>query len=312
MTRRAGVQRPPCIGSGPSSEGVRELRAQARGFLAVAAAGLGLRLVLAYLVFPGKGLAADLGFFESWTRTLTEVGPGSFYASAASANYPPVYPAILWLVGLLAHPLAAVTGASLDQAIVDLLKLPAIVADLLIALVLYRAGSRWFGRGAGSIAAALYLFIPVTWYDSALWGQVDAVGTLVMLGALVLLVEGWSEAAAAMGALSLLVKPQDAIVLVVIAPVLVRRHLLRPGSGPMPALGARLAALDRALGGLLREQGPVRLGTSAVAAALAVILPLLPSTSSAWHPPASPTCRSSATSRAWSTSSSRWAASSAS
>ncbi len=246
------------------------------GFLAVALAGLGLRLVLAYLLFPGQGLSTDLGFFESWTRTLTEVGPGSFYASAANANYPPVYPGILWLVGLLAHPLAALTGSSLDQSIIALLKLPAITADLLIALLLYRAGSRWFGHRAGIIAAALYLFIPVTWYDSALWGQVDAVGTLVMLGALVLLVEGWSEAAAAMGAFSVLIKPQDAIVLVVIAPVLVHRHLLRVGSGPMPAPGARVAALDRALGGLLREQGPVRLATSAVAAGLALILPLLP------------------------------------
>jgi hypothetical protein len=246
------------------------------GFLAVAAAGLGLRLALAYLVYPGQGLETDLGFFLSWTRTLTEVGPGAFYASAASANYPPVYPAILWVVGLVAHPLAAITGSSLDHAIVDLLKVPSITADLLIALLLYRAGSRWASQRVGVIAAALYLFIPVTWYDSALWGQVDAVGTLVMLGALLLLVEGWPEAAAAVGALSLLVKPQDAIVLAVIAPVLVRRHLLRAGSGPVPVLGRRMAAVDRALGGLLREQGPVRLGTSAVAAGLAFILPLLP------------------------------------
>ncbi len=259
----------------PDGDAVSFARRHA-GFLAVAAAGLGVRLALAYLVFPNQGLAADLGFFESWARTLSEVGPGSFYASAAGANYPPVYPAVLWLVGLAAHPLAAVSGGTLDQSIVDLLKLPAITADLLIALLLYRAGSRWFGRRAGIIAASLYLIIPVTWYDSALWGQVDAVGTLVMLGSLVLLVEGWSEAAAAMGAFSVLVKPQDAIVLVVIAPVLVRRHLLRIGSGPMPALGSRLAALDRGLGGLLHEQGPVRLGTSAVAAGLAVVLPLLP------------------------------------
>ncbi len=246
------------------------------GFLTVAAVGLGLRLVLAYLVFPDRGLETDLGFFLSWTRILAEVGPGAFYASAASANYPPVYPAILWLVGLVAHPVAAITGSSLDQAMVDLLKVPAITADLLVALLLYRAGSRWIGRRAGVVAAALYLLIPVTWYDSALWGQVDAIGTLVMLGALLLLVEGWSEAAAAMGALSILVKPQDAIVLAVIAPVLVRRHLLRVGSGPAPALGRRLSGLDRALGGLLLEQGPVRLGTSAVAAGLAMILPLLP------------------------------------
>ncbi len=245
-------------------------------FLALAGAALALRLVLAYVVFPDQGLATDLGFFASWARTLAASGPGSFYASAANANYPPAYPYLLWLMGLVANPLAAVTGGSPDQAIVGLLKLPAIAADLLVGFLLYRAGSRWLGRRAGLVAAALYLFIPVTWYDSALWGQVDAIGALAMLGALLLLVDGWSEAAAALGAISVLVKPQDGIVLFVIAPVLVRRHLLRVGSGPMPLIGGRLAAVDRTLDGLLREQGPIRLGTSALAASLALIVPLLP------------------------------------
>lgn len=68
-----------------------------------------------------------------------------------------------------------------------LLKLPPIAADLAIAALLYWAGRRWFGDRTGLVAAALYLFIPVTWYDSAIWGQVEAVGTLAMLAALVLL-----------------------------------------------------------------------------------------------------------------------------
>ena len=246
------------------------------GIVAVLAAGIGLRLVLAYVVFPNQGLATDLGFFTSWARTLASAGPGGFYESAQSANYPPGYPYLLWIIGLVAQPIAALTGQSADQAILELLKLPAMGGDVLLALLLYRAGSRWMSRRAGIVAAALYLFIPVTWYDSALWGQVDALGALVMLAALFLLVEGWSEAAAALGAFSILVKPQDGIVLFVIAPVLVRRHLLRVGSGPMPAIHGRLAGLDRALGGLLHEPGAVRLGTSAVAAGLALIIPLLP------------------------------------
>jgi hypothetical protein len=245
-------------------------------FLAIAGLGLVLRLLLAYVVFPDQGLATDLGFFASWAQTLANVGPGSFYASAASANYPPGYPYLLWLVGLLAQPLAHLLGTTSDQAIVALIKLPAIAADMAIALLLYRAGRRWLGVRAGLVAAALYLFIPVTWYDSALWGQVDAVGAVVMLASLLLLIDGWSEAAAALAAFSILVKPQDAIVAVVVGAVLVRRHWLRPGSGPQPALGRRLAIVDDRLGGVLREQGPVRLGTSALAAALAGILPLLP------------------------------------
>ena len=45
---------------------------------------------------------------------------------------------------------------------------------------------RWFaGRPRAATlalaAAALYLFNPVTWYDSAIWGQVDAFGALFSL-----------------------------------------------------------------------------------------------------------------------------------
>ena len=32
----------------------------------------------------------------------------------------------------------------------------------------------------GLIAAALYVFNPVTWYDAAVWGQTDSVGALVL------------------------------------------------------------------------------------------------------------------------------------
>lgn len=243
-----------------------------RSVLVLLGLGLAFRLVLALVLFPGQGLSSDLGFFESWATTLGRVGPGAFYASAGSANYPPGYMYVLWLVDAI----SGLFGTSSSHALVLLLKIPAIAADIALAAVLYAAARRWFGGRAGLLAAAIYLFIPVTWYDSALWGQVDAVGTLVMVTAIVLLVEGWSEPAAALGAFSLLIKPQDAICLVIIVPVLVRRHLLRVGSGPTVTLGPRLVALNRRLGGLLTDQGPTRLATALAAAALAAIVPLIP------------------------------------
>ena len=134
--------------------------------------------------------------------------------------------------------------------------------------MLYALGCRWRGQRTGLVAAGLFLFLPVSWYDSALWGQADAVGTLVVLVSLLLLVDGWSEAALATAVLAVLVKPQYAIVLGVVIPVLVRRHLVRPGSGPQPRLGRLAGRLDDALGGLLRDQGPRRLVSSAVFAGI--------------------------------------------
>jgi hypothetical protein len=126
------------------------------------------------------------------------------------------------------------------------------------------------------VAAALYLFMPVGWYDSALWGQVDAIGALLMLAAVLALGDGWTEPAMVLATLGVLVKPQDAICFVVVLPLLVRRHLLRIGSGPMPQLGRHTAALDARLGGRLTDQGPLRLGTSILLGAVVGVVLLLP------------------------------------
>jgi hypothetical protein len=57
---------------------------------------------------------------------------------------------------------------------------------------------------------------------------------------------------------------------------LVRRHLLRVGTGPQPDLGARLTTIDARLGGLFLEQGPIRLATSLALGSLVGIVLLLP------------------------------------
>ena len=230
--------------------------------LALLALGLALRVVLAWGLFPNAGYASDLGQFREWATALAANGPGRFYETVSSGNYPPGYLYVLWLLGTL-----DATG---------LLKLPAILADLGIAVLLYALGTRWRDARTGLVAAGLFLFLPVSWYDSALWGQVDAVGTMVVLAALLLLVDGWSEAALVTAVLAVLVKPQYAIGLAIVLPVLVRRHLLRPGSGPVPVLRSRFARIDAALGGAMRDQGPRRFASSLLIAAVVGIAVILP------------------------------------
>jgi dolichyl-phosphate-mannose-protein mannosyltransferase len=233
-----------------------------RALLALLGLGLALRAVLAFAVFPMQGFATDMGMFWQWAEALATGEPSTFYASVPSANYPPAYLYMLWLLGAIGHP--------------ELLKVPAMLADAGIAALVYVLATRLRDRRTGLVAAALFLFIPVTWYDSALWGQVDAVGTFVAVAALVLLLDGWSEAALATAVLAVLVKPQYAITLGIVLPVLVRRHLVRVGSGPGPRLGPRLRRLDAALGGILVDQGPRRLVSSGVLAGLVAILVILP------------------------------------
>lgn len=217
-------------------------------FLAILGSAMLLRLVLAYVAFPGQGFATDIDQFGSWATVLAQHGPGAFYAQSG-ANYPPGYMYVLWFLGVLSGPVGSIFGISSGAATLQLLKLPPMLADAAIGILLYRAGASWFGRKAGLLAAALFLFLPMSWYDSALWGQVDAVGSLLMLAALLALADGWSEPAIGLAMFGVLIKPQDAVCLVVVLPLLLRRHLLRVGSGPVPNLGARLTRLNGRLRG---------------------------------------------------------------
>ena len=200
--------------------------------LAVVAAGLAVRAWLAFVVYPGQGFAGDLGDFFSWAQGMGQRGPAHFYAGDATANYPPVYPLVLWALYGLSRSVGALLGIAPAQALLWLLKLPAILADAVVALLVYRLAGRWFGGWAGVFGAALYLAVPVTWYDSAVWGQVDAVLAAAALGAVVCLVERRDVAAASLAALAVLVKPQGLICLVVVVPVLVRRHMIEQMRGP--------------------------------------------------------------------------------
>ena len=239
--------------------------------------GLALRLLIAYVVLPGEGFGSDLNLFVRWAVSLGEHGPGQLYAGAGFVDYPPGYLWVLWGLGSVANGFEQLTGVPAAETLMSVVKLPAIAADLLIAFLLYRFGWSWKSRRGGQVAAALFLFIPVTWYDSALWGQVDSVGTLLLLGAVLLLLRGWSEPALATAMLATVTKPQLAIVLGVVGVVLLRRHLLQPGSGPRPRLRGWVAALDERLHGWFsHQQGPRRLIASLVAAAVAFVIVVAP------------------------------------
>ncbi|MDQ3553034.1 MAG: phospholipid carrier-dependent glycosyltransferase [Chloroflexota bacterium] len=242
-------------------------------------AGLALRFTIAYILFPASGFESDIGSFSSWARTMADFGPGGFYANAGFADYPPGYLYVLWAVGLLADLFAPLAGSAPEAIIGTLIKLPPMLADVALAAVLYRMVSRWSsepGHNAsrlGLLAAGAYLFNPVTWYDSALWGQADAVGALVMLLGVAALLRGNPEGSAALAVLAGLIKPQFGVVLApIVGVVLLRRHLLAPGSGPV-----RRPWLPVALGDLAkRKQGPIRLVTSALAGLAVLIVAITP------------------------------------
>ena len=205
-------------------------------------------------------------------------GPGTFYGTAGFADYPPGYLYVLWLIGGLGNVLAPLGNADPTAVTSALIKLPAIFADIAVGLVLFILVRGWRAprRDADRVAlfaAGFYLFNPVTWYDSAIWGQTDAFGALIGLLTVAALIRGNSEGASALAVIAALIKPQFGIVLLpLVGIVLLRRHLFRPGSNPRHAVLApkRLRAWFES------EQGLWRLVSSAAVSLLVLIIGIAP------------------------------------
>lgn len=190
--------------------------------LGLMAGGFILRWYLAFDLFLNQGFAWDLATFVDWMLEIDQWGYDA-YTYLPGMNYPPVFADILqvllWLGKVIGPwPLQDVTTWTL-------LKLPSVFADLGIAGALAFAGRRWYSSKVGLIAAGFYLFIPVTWYVSAVWGQVDSLSALPMLLAVIFVIDKRPELSAVFLVLAVLTKPQGALVVLILLPVLIGQIL---------------------------------------------------------------------------------------
>ncbi len=205
--------------------------------LAIIAGGLLLRVFIAGILVPHSGFGTDVGDFTAWAQRLAQVGPGGFYAPGQFQDYPPGYLYVLWALGSIGHALAPVVGIDITGG---LIKIPPILADVanawLVFVIARRFLGRWVGDDAGGwigvVAAVLYLFNPGVIFDSSVWGQVDSVGTLAILGTVYALLRGWTEAAAVGAILALLIKFQFAFMIPIVFLVGMKRHAFGRSSDP--------------------------------------------------------------------------------
>jgi Dolichyl-phosphate-mannose-protein mannosyltransferase/C-terminal four TMM region of protein-O-mannosyltransferase len=202
------------------------------------ALGLILRLFIAYVLFPGSGFPTDLGAFQAWGNDIAQHGPIGFYARAGFIDYPPVYMLLLGAVSF-------VSGGSLTA---DSVKLLPMLADAVLALVVWQmALDLGVTRRRALIVALIVLVNPVTWFNSAIWGQADAVGSIFLLLGLRELQKDHREVASALAVLAVLTKLQLGILGFVVAFVVLRRSLAPRTGEPQPeriltSLGAGLIA----------------------------------------------------------------------
>ncbi|MGH7662362.1 MAG: hypothetical protein ACRENA_15750, partial [Vulcanimicrobiaceae bacterium] len=150
-------------------------------------------LVLRLFFIGAEGYRTDVSSFMSWALTAAQNPLSEFYAKAGFADYPPGYLFVLWIVG---HLYLAIPHAAGDYSILRfLVKLPACLADVVNAGLIFLIVRRFASPAWANFGAALYAFNPATIYVSAYWGQVDAVPAAFMLGAVALLLYAPERAA---------------------------------------------------------------------------------------------------------------------
>lgn len=181
-----------------------------------------LGLVIRLLFIGDQGFTTDVSTFDAWVFSLLAHGFGTFYAKTSFADYPPGYFYVLALVGHIWNAFFRVHDGN-NAILSDLVKMPAILADLVVGWLIFAIGSRFASRAIALGAAALYIFNPVTILISAVWGQIDSVAAAFALLAVYFLLKSedstppriswWIVAAWPIFAYSLLIKPQAAVLI---------------------------------------------------------------------------------------------------
>jgi 4-amino-4-deoxy-L-arabinose transferase-like glycosyltransferase len=146
-------------------------------------------------------------------------GPGQFGGFTAMAiNYPPGTPYLFGaLVYLYNHFLFPIYQTSLtalvqhDGAGPFIAKLPLLLADLAMIVLLYWQARKRHSMRFALIAAASFALSPALLYNGVIWGQTDGFVALPLLVALFAVIEERYALGGASLALAILIKPQPII-----------------------------------------------------------------------------------------------------
>ncbi|MCW4005922.1 MAG: glycosyltransferase family 39 protein [Candidatus Bathyarchaeota archaeon] len=170
---------------------------------------LGVLLLAAFIVrflfFWHQGYAQiDTHDFMVWFQTAAEHGPRIFY-SQTWCDYPPLNIYLFWIFGSLAEGL----GVFGTEAFTYVMKLPSNLFDLATAFVIFAFIRKRLNFKSAFFAAALYAFNPAVIFNTAVWGQFDAIYTFFLIFSLYLVLESKPKLAIAVFMLGVLTKPQS-------------------------------------------------------------------------------------------------------
>jgi Gpi18-like mannosyltransferase len=174
-------------------------------------------------LFPTQGYVNDLNTYAYWFNTAAEHGPRVFYnvvyEAAGWIDYPPLNVYFFWGFGSLAKALS-LSGTSSMTYIIKLLPN---IFDIATAFLIFVFVRKRLDFKAALLATALYAFNPAVVFNSAVWGQFDAIYTFFLVLSLMLALASQPELSAVTFTLGILTKPQGIALLPLIAFLIFRK-----------------------------------------------------------------------------------------
>jgi dolichyl-phosphate-mannose-protein mannosyltransferase len=181
---------------------------------------LALSFAVRFLLFPTQGYVNDLNTFASWFNTAAEHGPRVFYSVVSWCDYPPLNVYFFWGFGSLAQALSL----SGTQAMSSIVKLAPNIFDIATAFLIYVFVRQRLNFKTALLATALYAFNPAVIFNTAVWGQFDAIYTFLLVLSLMLALASKPELSAVAFTLGILTKPQSIALLPLIAFLIFRKN----------------------------------------------------------------------------------------
>lgn len=136
------------------------------------------------LVVPCGVYTSDMKLWVDWGQTLVSKSFSEYFTAGWSDRLPGGILYMLWLM-------AALQRAWPDLSNELVYKLPANIADVVLAYLLFRLVGKKWGEEKGLLTALLYFFNPFVWHITALWGQMDSVQALLLVLILLALFRNW-------------------------------------------------------------------------------------------------------------------------
>ncbi len=160
--------------------------------------------------------------FASWFNTAAEYGVRPFYSVVSWCDYPPFNVYLFWAFGSLAKAVSAFGISSFN-----IVKLVPNLFDLGIAALIFVFVRKQLSFKHALLGMALYAFNPAVVFNTAVWGQFDAIYTFFLLLSLVLALKGKPLPSAAAFAVGLLTKPQGIALLPLVAFLIFKKNGLK-------------------------------------------------------------------------------------